>query len=199
MAMLDAAVLSVAATRQAGGWLESVEAAIPDESWNERAALAQAWWTLGQRDSFSPYLDRGRQQAKSLAQTPAASAELWYFLGTIGEADGDLGSAEEAYRRAIALNPDTVFARNNLAMVLAEYGGDLNEAVGLAERVIEARPEDPNFHDTLAFVLMQAGRLDEAERAIRVAMELDPSNPAWRVRLEEINARRADGRGAKAE
>lgn len=199
MAMLDAAVLSVAATRQAGQWLESVQAAIPDDSWDERAALAQAWWTLGQRDSFGPYLDRGREQAKALSQIPAASAELWYFLGTIGEADGDLGVAEKAYRRAIELDPETIFARNNLAMVLAEYGGDLNEAVGLAKRVVESRPEDPNFHDTLAFVLLQAGRLDEAEEAIRVAMELDPSNSEWRVRLEEINARRTNVNAAGVE
>lgn len=199
MSMLDAAVLSVPATRLAGEWLEAVQAAIPSDSWDERAALAQAWWTLGRRDSYGPFLDRGREQAKALSETPAASAELWHFLGTIAEADGDLGVAETAYRRAIELDPDTVFARNNLAMVLAEYGGDLNEAVGLANRVIEARPEDPNFHDTLAFVLMQAGRLDEAEEAIRVAMDLDPSNPTWRVRLEEIRSRRSDGDAALVE
>jgi tetratricopeptide (TPR) repeat protein len=199
MAMLDAAVLNVPATRQAGQWLESVEAAIPEDSWAERSALAQAWWTLGRRDSFTPYLERGRQQAATLVGTPAETAELWYFLGTIGEADGDLGAAEKAYRRAIALNPDTLFASNNLAMVLAEYGGDLNEAVGLAQRVVDARPEDPNFHDTLAFVLLQAGRHDEAEQAIRAAMELDPSNPMWRIRLDEINTSRAPGSSAEAQ
>ena len=193
MTALDAAVLYVPSTRQAQEWLEAVAASVPDEAWDEKAALAQAWWSLGRRDSYRPFLERGQTLGRQLAQTPAATADLWYFLGTVGEAEGRLDEAEAAYRRAIEIDPQTIYPRNNLAMVLATGGGDLAEAERQARAILEQRPEEPNFHDTLAFVLMTAGRLGEAETAIRAAIDLDPSNPSWRVRLDEIQARAAGG------
>lgn len=190
MAMLDAAVLSVPGTKLAGSWLESVEAAVPEDAWAEQASLAQAWWTLGRRDSYRAYLERGRDLAEVLAKAPQADADIWFFLGTVYEAERDLSQAEAAYRKAIALDPETIFARNNLAMVMADHGGDLAEAEALVDRAIAARPEEPNFHDTRAYVLMRAGHYDKAEAAIRRALELDPGQPQWQVRLNEITSLR---------
>lgn len=188
MAWLDAAVLSVTGTRQAGQWLETVERAIPAEAVDERASLAQAWWTLGLRDSYPAYLERGRSLADELAQRPDASAALWFFIGTMAEAEADLPAAGRAYREALRIDPKQANANNNLAMVLAQTDGDLDEAVRLAERAIVAVPTEPNYYDTLAFVHLRAGRVEDAERAIQQAIKLDPGNPTWRNRLNEVTA-----------
>lgn len=188
MAWLDAAVLSVTSTRQAGRWLETVESAIHAEAADERASLAQAWWTLGLRDSYPAYLERGRALANELTQRPDASAALWFFVGTMAEADGDLNAAGQAYREALQLDPDLASANNNMAMVLVGNNGDLDEAVQLAERAIEAVPTEPNYYDTLALVHLRAGRVQEAEQAIQQAIKLDPGNPTWRTRLNEVTA-----------
>lgn len=189
MAWLDAAVLHVTDTREAGRWLETVEAQIAAEAIDERAALAQAWWALGSRDSYGAFLERGRTLANQLARRPEAGAALWFFVGTIAETDGDLPAAENAYRRALQIDPNRADAGNNLAMVLTQTGGDLDEAVKLAEAAINASARsEPNYYDTLALIHLTAGRPEDAAYAINQAIKLDPGNPTWRHRLNEITA-----------
>jgi len=187
---MDAAVTSVSDARRAGGWLETVEPLIPASAWGERKALAEAWWALGVRVESAAYRDRGREKARALAQQPEADAGLWFFLGTISEAEGDFADAQQAYRRALSLDPQLATAENNLAMVLVR-SGDLEDAVRLAESAIAKVPDEANFHDTLAFVLAAAGRYGEAEAAIRQAIELDPTHAQWQLRLNEIMMQRA--------
>lgn len=183
---LDAAVLSLSSTREAGRWLDTLDAVIPAEAWGERAALAQAWWAVGMRDSYAPFREKGRAMGETLTPNPGASGELWFFVGSAAEVDGDFAEADKAYRRALEIDPGLAGASNNLAMLIADHGGDLAEAVELARRTIAAVPNEPNYHDTLAYVLKRAGRTDEAREAIERAIELDPGNPAWRMRLNEM-------------
>jgi len=90
-----------------------------------------------------------------------------------------------------------VNVQNNLAMVLANDPDatprQLDEAVDLATAVTRARPDDPNLLDTLAAVLLEAERHDDALTAIRQAIELDPGNPDWRRREDQIRAAQAAG------
>ncbi|MBB6431410.1 tetratricopeptide repeat protein [Algisphaera agarilytica] len=183
---LDAAVLKLSSTREASQWLETVESAIPADAWSERAALAQAWWSLGMRDSYTPFRDKGRAMGETLTKTPGESGELWFFVGSAAELDQDYSAAEQAYRRALELDESLAGASNNLAMLITDHGGDLNEAVELARRAVDQVPGEPNFHDTLAYVLHRAGRVEEAREAIKRAIELDPGNPLWRTRLNEL-------------
>ena len=176
MSWLDVATQGVRNTRDAGVWLQQVEDVLDESQLVERSAIAQAWWALGRRDEHAPYLERARTRLDTLASDPDANADVWFFLGTIAEHDGQPAVAAERYRKSLELAPDAVNVRNNLAMVLANEPNasaiQLNEAVELARVVVQARPNEPNFLDTQAAVLTLAGRYDEA---------LDPGND-WRRR-----------------
>ncbi|MEM8737136.1 MAG: tetratricopeptide repeat protein [Planctomycetota bacterium] len=185
---MDAAVTSVPGTREAGRWLERVEDDIPQASRGEHEALAQAWWAVGQRDSFRPFTQRGADRARTLAQRDDAGPGLLFFVGKISELDGHPEDAERYYRRAIAGDADAPGPRNNLAMVLADHGGSLEEAEALARRAVALDPLDPNYLDTLAHVLLKAGQPARAREAIDRAIELDPGNPLWRSRLNDMSA-----------
>ena len=194
MAWLDVATQGVRDTRNAGGWLQTVEDVLDETQLEERRAIAQAWWTLGRRDNHAPYLERARTRLNSLATDPGADAEVWFFLGTVAEHDGQPLRAAEHYRRALELQPGAINARNNLAMVLATgpeaTPAQLDEAARLAATICAERPQEPNYHDTHAAVLAAAQRYDEALAAIQRAIDLDPGNPAWRKRYEEIGESR---------
>ncbi|MEM9916113.1 MAG: tetratricopeptide repeat protein [Planctomycetota bacterium] len=182
---LDAAVLDVSSTRESGRWLERLEPVIPAEAWSERAALAKAWWAVGMRDSYAPFRAKGREMGEALTAGPGATAELWYFVGSAAEVEGDWAAAEASYREALDRDPRLAGASNNLAMLLADHG-DVQEAIQWAKRTVEVVPHEPNFHDTLAYAFKRAGQLEEARDAIKRAIELDPGNPTWRTRLNEI-------------
>ncbi|MEM6459252.1 MAG: tetratricopeptide repeat protein [Planctomycetota bacterium] len=187
-AAMDAAVRVIDDTATAGQWLERVGDALPPDAHAERADWARAFWVLGRRVGHDPYVQLGRRAVSQLLADDRGDAELWFFAGTMAEIDRELDTAERHYRRALALEPGLAPAANNLAMVLADGGGDLDEALAFARAAVAAAPEDPNYHDTLAHVLRRAGRLDEARAAIQRAIDLDPGNPQWRQRLNEMAA-----------
>ncbi len=55
--------------------------------------------------------------------------------------------------------------------------GNYEEALAAYRAMLEARPQDPSLHSSLAGTLGALGRYDEALEAIAVAVELDPINP----------------------
>lgn len=71
-------------------------------------------------------------------------------------------SAEALYRTLLAENPVHAQAANNLAYLLADAGGDLEEAERLARRAITLEPANPRYLDTMGVVLIKAGREGEA-------------------------------------
>ena len=153
--------------------------------------LTQAYLSLGRRNSRPELVQTARDLAAQLSQRATADATTWFTLGMIDESLRNLDQAADAYRRAVELEPAAVGPRNNLAMVLADAGGPYDEALSVIDRAIELSDPSPNLQDTRAYVLLQAQRYDEAIAAVRIAMQLDPANPAWPRRLSEIQAKQA--------
>jgi tetratricopeptide (TPR) repeat protein len=66
-----------------------------------------------------------------------------------------LGRRPEAiasYRKALAKTPDDPMPLNNLAFLLAETGGNLDEAQQMASTAIRKAPKLPQLQDTMAWV-----------------------------------------------
>jgi thioredoxin-related protein len=60
---------------------------------------------------------------------------------------------------------------------------DLEFALGVAVKAVEAAPDAPAVVDTLACCLFAVGKRDEALAQVKRCIELDPQNPEWRERL----------------
>jgi tetratricopeptide (TPR) repeat protein len=74
---------------------------------------------------------------------------------TIGSVQDQLGKKPEAiasYRKALAKTPDNAVLLNNLAFLLADTGGNLNEAQQMVSTAIRKAPNVPQLQDTLAWV-----------------------------------------------
>ena len=72
---------------------------------------------------------------KELAEGPT-SHETWMHLGDTLAQMGDFKTAAEAYKEAIALNPDDPVYYNNLVKVL-EYDGRYGEAIEVLKKQIQ--------------------------------------------------------------
>jgi TolB-like protein/tetratricopeptide (TPR) repeat protein len=112
-------------------------------------------------------------------------------------ADFDWRGAEAEYRRALELSPNDALSRFNLGAVLAAYG-ELDRALELTQQALVTEPLRALGHKLLATYLMGLGRLDEAERAINKAVELQPASEPYRSWVTIIATRRGNAPAALA-
>ncbi|MCA9213413.1 MAG: tetratricopeptide repeat protein [Planctomycetales bacterium] len=89
--------------------------------------------------------------------------ELLFYVANLRLKQGNVDIAIDLYRRLVDVNPKHVLAWNNLAALLAEQPGGLDEANRCADRAIdEAGYTVPTIVDTKAMVLIQRGEYDAA-------------------------------------
>ena len=103
-------------------------------------------------------------------------------------------SAMGHYREVIERDPENLLALNNLAHLLGQEGDE--RALGLARRARTLAPDEASVADTLGWILVQNGDLNEGLTELRRAVRLAPENPDFRYRLAW--ALRKDGRLADA-
>ncbi|HSR42917.1 MAG TPA: tetratricopeptide repeat protein, partial [Longimicrobiales bacterium] len=134
--------------------------------------LAKVLSWLGKDDEAAPFVARA---AEALPDHPEAQ----YLRGVFYQYEGRFDRAEEAYKRAIAL--DSTFARayNALGSVY-ERTGRLDEAASTIERAVRTEPDADHAYFALGNTLYQQGRPGEAIEAYQQAVAINPRHSkAW--------------------
>ena len=120
------------------------------------------------------YYDQAINLDPQYALAYAERAEAWLFWATLPASGQAYPKARSDAEKAVSIAPALAEARAALGFVrcLAEW----NFAEGLSElkRAKELSPANPTANDLLARIIVYLGRIDEAERQARQAVELDP-------------------------
>lgn len=103
---------------------------------------------------------------------PQTTVQDWYHRGEELEAS-DLHAAEAAYRHALALAPDHVYAAVNLGALLCE-AGRCSEAIEVLGQAIRLRPDEPLLHFNAAIALEDLHRPREALERYDACLKLAP-------------------------
>ena len=135
------------------------------------------------------------------------SASVYTLLGMLEDARANAVEAEKNYRRALEVEPDSPIAGNNLAWLIAENQGNLDEALQLAQKSVN-RMQTPAFYDTLGWVYFKKGLYAPAVEQMKKAVALDDtearragsaSNPVFRLHLGAALASAGDKASARRE
>ncbi|MGR3520884.1 MAG: tetratricopeptide repeat protein [Roseovarius sp.] len=110
----------------------------------------------------------------------------YYVRGIAHERLDNWSRAEADFRRALELNPDHPQVLNYLGYTMVEKGVKLDEALGMIERAVAARPESGYIVDSLGWVLYRLGRYDEAADQMERAAELMPTDPVVNDHLGDV-------------
>jgi tetratricopeptide (TPR) repeat protein len=132
------------------------------------------------------------RNALAIKETP----EAHYSIGMIKLQLLDAREAETHFRRALDLKikpPDSSQAQ--LAVALARQG-KLTEAMVALRKAIRGNPKEPGYMTQMAWIALQAGDKDEAERSARKALELDPNLAAGYRYLGDVYSSRSQWRDA---
>ena len=146
-------------------------------------AYAQAQAGVAFVQSFRAYLYAAPQQVMPEAREAALDAlaidetlaDAHFALGLVRALyEWDWSGAEQAYRRALDLNPGDTLARCFYAELLA-CTGQPDAAVAECRHAVERDPLSVFIRFRLAFTLYQTRRFDAAIAEARAGVELDPA------------------------
>jgi Flp pilus assembly protein TadD len=109
-------------------------------------------------------------------------------------------AAIENYRKAIEVDPNAAIAANNLAWIYAVSGkGNLDQAVALAQGVVQKYPDMPGFLDTLGWVYYKKGLHGPAVEQLQKVVQKAGESPSYRFHLGMALAGKGDKAAARRE
>jgi tetratricopeptide (TPR) repeat protein len=131
-------------------------------------------WRIGRLRQQRGDLERALPALRRATRTPGAGAEAWKSLALASQGSGRWREASDSWRRALALAPDDLEARLQLAFLLATCPDpawrDGAEAMALAEEAAaQTAADDTRALDALAAAQAENGRFDDALETVRRA------------------------------
>jgi predicted Zn-dependent protease len=88
---------------------------------------------------------------------------------------------------------------NNIAYSLAETGGNLDEALRLAQHALQKKPGHPTLTDTLGWIYLKKGMKDSAVQTFTNLVRQQPQDPTFRYHLGMAFLEKGDKTKAKSE
>jgi len=148
-------------------WLADLDAVTKEQKIQVRQAEAQLLRDAG--DNGAAY----RILSKGLDEHPD-NPELIYDLAMVAEKLDKVDEAETRLKRLVELKPDDAQALNALGYTLVDRTTRTDEGLALIERAHRLSPNDPFILDSLGWAFYRMGRLDDAERYLRQALDGRP-------------------------
>lgn len=103
------------------------------------------------------------------------------------------------YREVLKAQPNFAATKNNLAMALADSGGDLGEALQLAQSAVGLDGKNPVYADALGLIFLKRKEIGNAIQSFRSAVSRDPNRVAYRIHLAKALTQGGNKQGARAE
>jgi TolB-like protein/Tfp pilus assembly protein PilF len=164
------------------------------------SGLSSAWTSLGgggpagaaAQEAYAKAReasDRALALAPDLAIAHVARGRL------LLTADFDWHGAQVEYSRGLALAPNDGSVKASLAVLLAAFG-EVDQAIELTRQSLATDPLRAGKNGFLASYFLGLNRLDEAERAIRRALELQPNGESFYQLLTIIEIQRGNAQAA---
>lgn len=133
---------------------------------------------------------------QSLSQTPT-SADLLYGRAMIFSRLNNEAAAEVDLRAILAANPNHPATLNALGYGMSKNPARLAEAKVYVEQALKLAPDDPSIMDSLGWIYLQQGKLNEALKLLKQAYSR-LADPEIGAHLGEALWRKGDKAEAKA-
>ncbi len=155
--------------------------------------------------------DRAIAEFKKIVELSPDNPSAYTIIGMLYDARKDYPAAVENYRKALERDQNAVIAANNLAWLYAvrpEVNGNLDEAVRLAQGVVQKNSNIAGFTDTLGWVYYKKALYGVAIEQLQKAVAMDEAaarnanvspSPTYRYHLGMALKAKGDKEGAKRE
>jgi TolB-like protein/tetratricopeptide (TPR) repeat protein len=147
--------------------------------------IAQIYRSGARREVNFPEAESAVNTALQLDPT---LADAWIASGNFAADRGDVQTAENMYRKAIEITPNSAQAYEKLSDLMWGDTGRMDDSTRYAEKGVALDPLSIGANQSLARNLVAAGRLDEAETIYRRMVEFNPTAPGAYASLASFEA-----------
>ena len=145
-------------------------------------ALANIYTRLRRWKEASEQIDA----AEALSQKSDDKIYVDFLRGALDERQKHFDSAEEQFRKILALDPNNSMTLNYLGYMLGDRGVKLDDALAMVQKAVELDPQNGAYLDSLGWVYFKMGQYALAEANLRKAIERMTKDPAVHDHLGEV-------------
>ena len=128
-------------------------------------------------------LDQARAEFEGIARRDAKDVPSRTMVGMIAESQKNLADAKTWYQHALDVDPRAAVAANNLAMLYADAGQNLDQALQLAQTAAQELAGHPDVLDTVGWVYYQKELPTLAIPQFEASIAKSPTNPLYHYHL----------------
>jgi tetratricopeptide (TPR) repeat protein len=125
-------------------------------------------------------------------ETLPDNAMVLATLGLVLDGASRKPEAKQFYEATLKMEPNNAIVLNNLAYLLAETGGDLNDALTKVQRAKQIRTDLPEISDTLGWIYLKKGLADNAIDVFKDLVAKEPHHATYRYHLAMAYSQKGD-------
>jgi tetratricopeptide (TPR) repeat protein len=136
--------------------------------------------------------------AEKLSSTDEDRAAVYFMRGAMLERQKKFEEAEAAFRKVLAIDPNSDSALNYLGYMLADRNVRLPEAHDMIKKALDMKPDNGAYLDSMGWVYYREGKFSEAEGMLTRALQKQP-DPTVHDHLGDVYAKLGKTREAVAQ
>jgi tetratricopeptide (TPR) repeat protein len=145
-------------------------------------ALAQMYTRLRRWKEAADEIDA----ADALSTKQDDKIYIDFLRGALAERQKHYDSAEEEFRKILAIDANNSMTLNYLGYMLGDRGVKLDEALAMVQKAVQGDPQNGAYLDSLGWVYFKMGQYALAEANLRKATERMAKDPAVHDHLGEL-------------
>jgi tetratricopeptide (TPR) repeat protein len=111
---------------------------------------------------------------------------IYFLRGALDERQKHYDSAEEQFRKILAIDSSNQMTLNYLGYMLADRGVKLDDALSMVQKAVQLDPQNGAYLDSLGWVYFKMGQYALAEANLRKASERIGQDPQVHDHLGEL-------------
>ena len=124
--------------------------------------------------------------ADALSTKPDDKIYIYFLRGALDERQKHYDSAEEQFRKILAIDSNNSMTLNYLGYMLGDRGVKLDDALAMVQKAVQLDPQNGAYLDSLGWVYFKMGQYALAEANLRKASERMSRDPAVHDHLGEL-------------
>lgn len=118
------------------------------------------------------------------------------IIALIHETNKNYALSDSLYSRALKIDSTNVLILNNLAYSWADRGINLDEALSMAKKAVEAEPKNSSYLDTIGWIYFKLGDYKKAKHNIEAAVDMEKDNSTLLDHLGDVYFKLGDKKKA---